>query len=479
MPLAPAKRRSQDDATETTQDPMPFTIAIIGRPNVGKSTLFNRLAGKRLALVNDLPGLTRDRRDVEISLGRKPVRLIDTAGLEEARDDSLTARMRAQSEAAMAEAHLLLFLIDARTGLTPLDETFAEQIRTSGKPVIVVANKCEGKAGEAGYLEAFSLGLGDPVPLSAEHGEGMGDLLARIEAVMADQTDAIGEKEERQIEKPLRIAIVGRPNAGKSTLINALLGEERLITGPEAGITRDAIAVDMTWEDRPVRLFDTAGLRRRAKVQETAEKLSVGDALRAIRFAEVVVLLMDATHPLEKQDLAIADLVEKEGRALVLAFSKWDLVRGGRQRLSELREAVERLLPQVKGVPLVTLSAPQGKGLDALRQAVFRIWEIWNRRLPTAQLNRFLAEAVARHPPPAPGGRRLRLRYMTQPNARPPTFVVFCSRPSELPQAYVRYLINGLRETFDLPGVPIRLHMRKGKNPYVKDTEREKQRGKR
>ena len=448
---------------------MSFTVAIVGRPNVGKSTLFNRLVGKRLALVDDQPGLTRDRREAEAEIGSCTVTLVDTAGLEPG-DTGLTARMREQTEAAIAQADLVLFLIDARDGVIASDEIFAELVRASGKPVILAANKAEGRAAEAGFYEAFALGLGEPLPISAEHALGIGDVTEAIEqACKAKGGEAAVEAEtEAEGQHPLRIAIVGRPNVGKSTLVNALLGEERMITGPEAGITRDAIAAEVAWAGRPLRLFDTAGLRRKVRVEGKAEELSVGDTLRAIRFAEVVVLLLDAEKPFEKQDLQIADLIAQEGRALVIAVNKWDLVREREERLAELREACQRLLPQVKGVALVMVSALSGKGLDKLMDAVLAADEVWNRRLPTHLLNQWLGAAVDAHTPPAVSGRRIKLRYMTQANARPPTFVVFCSQPKALPDSYVRYLVNGLREAFDLPGVPIRLNLRKGKNPYAK-----------
>ena len=453
---------------------MAFTIAIVGRPNVGKSTLFNRLAGKRLALVDDQPGLTRDRREAEAHIGAIPVVLVDTAGLE-AGDAGLTARMREQTQAAIAQADLVLFLIDARAGVVPGDEIFAELARASGKPVILAANKCEGRAAEPGLYEAFSLGLGEPLPISAEHDLGIGDLVDTIEQALGKAADAAPEPEEvaedaEGAEHPLRIAVVGRPNAGKSTLVNAILGEERVITGPEAGITRDAIAVELDWKGTPLRLFDTAGLRRKMKVEGKAEELSVGDALRAIRFAEIVVLLLDAEKPFEKQDLQIADLIVQEGRALVIAVNKWDLEGAPQARLAELKETCQRLLPQIKGVPLVPVSALTGKGLGALMRAVLAANELWNRRLPTHALNRWLGEAVDAHPPPAVAGRRIKLRYVTQSNARPPTFILFCSRPKAVPDSYVRYLVNSLRETFDLGGVPIRLHLRKGANPYAKES---------
>jgi len=448
---------------------MSFTVAIVGRPNVGKSTLFNRLAGKRLALVDDQPGLTRDRREAEAEIGTCTIRLVDTAGLEPG-DTGLTARMRQQTEAAIAQADLVLFLIDARAGVTAADEIFGELVRASGKPVILAANKVEGRAAEAGFYEAFALGLGEPLPISAEHGLGIGDVTEAIaQAYKAKGDEAAVEAEaEAEGQHPLRIAVVGRPNVGKSTLVNGLLGEERMITGPEAGITRDAIASEAAWAGRPLRLFDTAGLRRKVRVEGKAEELSVGDTLRAISFAEVVVLLLDAEKPFEKQDLQIADLIAQEGRALVIAVNKWDLVRERSKRLAELREMCQRLLPQVKGVALVTVSALSGKGLDKLMDAVLAADEVWNRRLPTHLLNQWLGSAVDAHPPPAVSGRRIKLRYMTQANARPPTFVVFCSQPKALPESYVRYLVNGLREGFDLPGVPIRLNLRKGENPYAK-----------
>src|SRR4249920_1949774 len=450
---------------------MPFTIAIVGRPNVGKSTLFNRLAGKRLALVDDQPGLTRDRREADAELGRTTVRLIDTPGLDHG-DAGLTARMREQTVAAIKQADLVVFLVDARAGIVAGDEIFAELVRSSGKPVILAANKCEGRAAEPGLYEAFSLGLGEPLPISAEHALGIGELSDAIQQAASSQDggaqieEAPGEEDEGTAH-PLRIAVVGRPNVGKSTLVNTILGEERLITGPEAGITRDAIAVDLERQGRALRLFDTAGLRRKMRMEGTAEELSVGDTLRAIRFAEVVVLLLDAERPFEKQDLQIADLIFEEGRALGIADNKWDRVRSTQARLAELRETRERLLPQIKGVAFVPASALTGKGVDALMRAVLAADALWNKRLPTHALNQWLREAVETHSPPAVSGRRIKLRYITESNARPPTFVLFCSRPKALPDSYVRYLVNSLRETFDLPGVPIRLHLRKGENPYA------------
>ena len=448
---------------------MSFTVAIVGRPNVGKSTLFNRLAGRRLALVDDQPGLTRDRREAETTVGACPITLVDTAGLESG-DEGLSARMRQQTEAAIAQADLVVFLVDARTGITAADEIFAELVRASAKPVVLAANKSEGRAAEAGYYEAFALGLGEPFAISAEHDLGIGEVLEAIEQACSAEASASQEDTAVEDEGPhaLRLAIVGRPNVGKSTLVNALLGEERMITGPEAGITRDAIASEIAWDGRPLRVFDTAGLRRKSRVAEKAEVLSVGDTLKAIRFAEVVILLLDAEHPFEKQDLQIADLIAEEGRALVIAVNKWDLVQDRQQRLSALREMCQRLLPQIKGVSLVTVSAADGSGVAKLMTAVLKADAVWNRRLPTPVLNQWLGAAVEAHPPPAVSGRRIKLRYITQANARPPTFVVFCSQPKALPASYVRYLVNGLREAFDLPGVPIRLNLRKGANPYVK-----------
>jgi GTP-binding protein len=439
-------------------------VAIVGRPNVGKSTLFNRLVGRRLALVDDTPGVTRDRREGEARIGDRRLTIIDTAGLDEGAADSLAARMTAQSEAAVRSADLALFVVDARTGITPMDSHFAGLLRQIGKPVVLVANKAEGRAGEAGVLEAYSLGFGDPVAISAEHGEGLADLYQAIEAhgdgPEAEETAGVEEG------RPIQVAVVGRPNAGKSTLINRMIGEERLLTGPEAGITRDSIAVDWNWRGRRFRLFDTAGLRRKARVEGKLEKLAVGETLRAIRFAEVAVLVIDVTQPFEKQDLQIADLIEKEGRAIVVALDKWDLVDDRPAKLRALREEAERLLPQIHGVPLVPVSGLTGEGIDKLVDATLKAHETWNKRVPTAALNRWLAVMVERHPPPAVSGRRIKLRYLTQAKARPPSFVAFCSRPEALPDAYTRYLVNALRDDFKLPGVPIRLTLRKGENPF-------------
>ena len=454
---------------------MSFTVAIVGRPNVGKSTLFNRLVGRRLALVDDLPGVTRDRREAQARLGDLTFTAIDTAGLEQAAPESLIARMQEQTEAAIAAADAVMFLIDARAGATPADRAFADLVRKSGKPAILIANKSEGRAGEAGFLEAYELGLGEPIAISAEHGEGLADLYAGLRAALPDATAPSTERDDVHGDfepaagdsKPVRIAVVGRPNCGKSTLVNQLLGEDRLLTGPEAGITRDAIAVDLRWRDRSFRIHDTAGLRRRARIEEKLEKLSVADALHAVRFAEVVVLLMDAQKPFEEQDLRIADLIEREGRALVIGINKWDLAERRPGAIKSLRAEADHWLPQVKGVPIVAVSGLTGEGLDRLMQAVVGAHAVWNRRVGTSALNRWLGEVTASHPPPAASGRRIRLDYITQPKSRPPSFVLFTSRADALPDAYRRYLVNSLRETFDLPGTPIRLALREKQNPYA------------
>ena len=466
----------------------PPTVAIVGRPNVGKSTLFNRLTGKRTALVSDLPGLTRDRREGEFKLGPHLLRLVDTAGLEEAASGSVAARMREQSELAVRSADLALFVIDARDGVTPQDEVFARFVRTTGKPVILVANKAEGRAGESGFYDAFKLGLGEPVAISAEHGEGIGDLVDDVlkalglslpvaarkggrnrghEDAESEVAPVAAETEEAAARRPIRVAIVGRPNAGKSTLVNALLQDERMLTGPEPGLTRDTISTELVWQDRRFLLFDTAGVGRQGKGTGPAGPAFPRDTVRAIRFAEVVVLMIDAERPFENQDLTIGDMAASEGRALVVAVNKWDLVAEKQKLLKDLREIVAEKLSQVSGVPLVTISALGENGLDRLMQAVAAAYEGWNRRIPTPALNRWLQEALARHAPPAVAGRRIRLRYVTQPSSRPPTFVAFCSRPGELPKSYLRYLTNSLRQAFDLPGVPIRFNLKKGDNPYA------------
>ncbi len=461
------------------------TVAIVGRPNVGKSTLFNRLTHTRAALVSDLPGLTRDRRDGEAEFEGHTLRITDTAGLEEASRGSIADRMRQQTLAAIEAADLVLFVIDARDGVTPADEAFGRIVRQSGKPVVLVANKSESRASAAGFYEAYKLGLGEPVAISAEHGEGLGELVVDVLnalglAPLVRQQDphapAGGEPTADEggghADRPLRVAIVGRPNAGKSTLVNALLGEDRMITGPEPGLTRDAVSSDFTWKGRTVRLFDTAGLRRKAKITELAEKLSASDAIRAIRFAEVVVLLVDAQRPLEHQDLTIGDLATTEGRAFVVAVNKWDLVENKQKRLKEIRELVEMSLAQVPGVAVVPVSALGESGLDRLMTAVFKAAEIWNRRISTAELNRWLQEALSRHAPPATAGRRIKIRYVTQPSTRPPTFVAFCSKADELPKSYLKYLTNSLRAAFGMPGVPIRFNLRRGENPYEKSGRR-------
>src|ERR1700728_804839 len=450
---------------------MTFTVTIVGRPNVGKSTLFNRLVRRRLALVDDQPGVTRDRREGDARLGDLAFKVIDTAGLEDAERKTLSARIQEQTAAAMKQADAVLFVIDAREGATPTDRAFADLVRRAAKPTIVVANKSESRAGQAGAFESYALGLGDPVAISAEHGEGMADLYDALRAVMPEQepqNDAEEEPSAAPVEdKPIRIAVVGRPNTGKSTLINRLIGEDRLLTGPEAGITRDSIAVDLAWRGRQFRVHDTAGMRRRARIEEKLEKLSVADALNAIRFAEVVIVLIDSQTPFEEQDIRIADLVEREGRAIVIAVNKWDLVEREPGALSRLRAEVDRILPQIKGTPVVTLSARNGDGLDRLMEGVLQSYAVWNRRVPTAALNRFLARAISANPPPAISGRRLRLDYITQPKSRPPTFVLFASRANVLPETYRRYLVNEMREDFSLPGTPIRLMMRGKANPFA------------
>jgi len=455
---------------------MPFTIAIIGRPNVGKSTLFNRLVGQKLALVDDEPGVTRDRREGEAKLGDLAFTVIDTAGLDEGAKGSLTARMQEQTETAIRLADALMFVVDARAGLTPTDRAFADFARRADKPVLLLANKSEGKHGDAGAMESFALGLGDPIQISAEHGEGMGELYDALRTLMPEvpeEEEAAGdESEEDSATRPIRVAIVGRPNAGKSTLINHLVGEERLLTSPEAGTTRDSIAVEIHWKGRDFRVFDTAGLRRRTRIEEKLEKLSVADALRAVRFAEVVVLMLDTQNKFEEQDLRIADLIEREGRALVIAVNKWDLMAGKGRQISALRRDADHWLPQVTGVPVVAVSGLMGEGVDRLMQAIVDAYAIWNKRVPTSALNRWFEQAIQANPPPAVSGRRLKLNYITQTKARPPSFVLFCSRADAIPQSYLRYLTNSLREAFDLPGTPVRITLREKANPFAHKRKR-------
>jgi GTP-binding protein len=455
-------------------------VAIIGRPNVGKSTLFNRLVGRKLALVDDTPGVTRDRREGEARLGDLSFTIIDTAGLEEGEAATLAGRMRAQTEAALSDCDAILFLIDARAGLTPTDQHFAQLVRRAGKPILLIANKAEGKAGVAGAYEAFGLGLGEPLLLSAEHGEGLSGLYDALAAVLPPDARRGDNEEERpalelgdeedgseiDVSKPLRIAVLGRPNSGKSTLLNRILGQDRLLTGPEPGLTRDSISIETVWRDRRLKLFDTAGLRRRSRVVEKLEKLATADALRAVRFAEVVVLLLDATIPFEKQDLTLADLVEREGRALVIGLNKWDLIKDKSVAAKTLRDEADRLLPQLRGARVIPVSGLTGAHLDRLMEAVLATEEIWSKRISTGRLNRWLAPVVDATPPPAVAGRRIKIRYMTQPKARPPHFVLFGNQLDHLPESYKRFLVNGLRQTFDLPGAPIRLTMRSSKNPY-------------
>jgi len=446
---------------------MTFKLAIVGRPNVGKSTLFNRLAGKRLALVDDRPGVTRDRREAPASIFDLDFVIVDTAGLEDTTDQSLEARMRRQTAQAVREADAVLFLVDARAGLTPLDEHFADLLRQSSTPVIVAANKCEGNSAQAGLLEAFALGFGEPIALSGEHGLGIDELYERLKAIAGERPQP--PEQEEAPEDKIQLAIAGRPNTGKSTLVNRLLGEDRMLTGPEAGITRDSIAVDCTWRGRTLRLVDTAGLRRRARVEDRVERLSVADTLRAINFAQVVILLLDATLGMEKQDLTIARQVVDEGRALVIGLNKWDLIDNRALALKQVEDRLLRSFPQTRGIPVVTLSAETGRGVDRLLDAVFGAYDVWNKRLPTAALNRWLEQVTAQHPPPAPRGRRIRLKYITQARNRPPTFAISCSNAEDLPDSYLRYLENALRTDFDLPGTPIRLHLKRSKNPYAQE----------
>jgi GTP-binding protein len=444
--------------------PLP-TVAIVGRPNVGKSTLFNRLVGKRLALVDDRPGVTRDRREGEATLVGLEFRVIDTAGFEDEDPRSLPGRMRAQTEAAVRDADVALFMVDAREGLTPLDEEIGRWLRVETTPVIVVANKAEGRAAESGIFEAFRLGLGDPIALSAEHGEGVADLFEALRPLV-ELVGAEGEQLDEGEDSPLHIAIVGRPNAGKSTLVNKMLGEERMITGPEAGITRDSISLEWEWEGRPVRLVDTAGLRKRAKVEDKLEKLSAADTRRAIDYAEVVVLLLDATRGLEAQDLKIASQVIEEGRALILALNKWDVADGASSLFNGVKEALTEGLAQLKDVPLLTVSAKTGKGIDMILKVAFELREAWSRRITTGELNRWFESAIETNPPPAPRGKRIKLRYVTQVKTRPPTFVVFGNRTDELPESYRRYLVNALRRDLKLGAVPLRLDFRGRGNPF-------------
>jgi GTP-binding protein len=458
-------------------------IAIVGRPNVGKSTLFNRLIGRRSALVDPSPGVTRDRREGDAMLGKLRFTAVDTAGLEEATGSELESEMQLQTRRAIEDADAALLVFDARAGVTPLDRHFADMMRKSRSPVILVANKCEARAADAGRLEAYELGLGEPVAIASEHGIGMPDLEDAIVEALADfdwdagdldryagpapSDDEIDDGEEEVYHGPLQLAIVGRPNVGKSTLVNKLLGDERVITGPEAGITRDAISIEWTWQGTPIKLIDTAGMRRKARIDKKVEKLSVGDTLEAIRFAHVVVLVVDATMMPEKQDLVIARHIINEGRAIVIAVNKWDVVEDGAAALKLMYDRMEISLPQIRGVPVVTLSALTSRGIHKLLPAVLSVYEIWNRRVPTGPLNRWLGLAVERHPPPIFHGRRIRIRYMTQSKSRPPTFVVFTSQPKGMPESYTRYLTNGIREQFDFPGVPIRINLRGQKNPFA------------
>jgi len=450
--------------------PEALKLAIVGRPNVGKSTLFNRLAGKKLAIVDDMPGVTRDRREASGRLGDLDLLIVDTAGFEDVNDETLETRMREQTEAAIAEADVCLFLIDARVGVTPMDERFAAILRRSDKPVLIAANKAEGRAGESGLMEAYSLGLGEPIGMSGEHGEGMSDLYQALlsshaKAALVPDPEAVFDEEK----PPLRVAVIGRPNAGKSTLVNALIGEDRLLVGPEAGITRDAIGVDWVWKGQNVRLVDTAGMRRKARVQEKLEQMSVADTVRSIRFAEICLLVMDANEAFEKQDLQIADLVAREGRGIVYILSKWDKVTDPQARLAEFREKADKTLPQTKGAPMVPVASLSGQGLQDVMDAVNDVHGDWNARVKTRDLNDWLKEAITRQPPPAVGGKRIKPRYIAQLKARPPTFVLICSRAAALPESYTRYLVNGIRKAFDMPAVPIRFFVRSPKNPF--DTE--------
>lgn len=459
-----------DDNSQPETDAAPTRqraprVAVVGRPNVGKSTLFNRMAGKKLAIVDDTPGVTRDVREARSKIRGDALTLLDTAGYETAKGDVLEARMRAGTEEAVMGADVVLFVYDAREGVTPLDRTFAAFLRKSGKPTVLVANKCESGASDAGINEGYSLGMGDPVEVSAEHNIGMVDLDDAVELALRG-VDLTEHEVIDTSEAPVRIAIIGRPNAGKSTLVNTLIGQDRLLTGPEAGVTRDSITVDYVWQGRRVQFHDTAGLRKKAKVQENLEKMSVADTIRALRFAQVVILLMDATSPFDKQDLQLAALVEREGRAMVIGVTKWDLVENKSETAKALREMAGRLLPQFGGVPVVTFSGLTGKSVDRLLPAIERIHNDWSAKVKTSELNDWLAEKVARHPPPAVNGGRVRPKYISQIKTRPPTFVLKSTRADKLQTSYKRYLINGLREDFDLPGIPIRLIVKSDSNPY-------------
>jgi len=462
------RSKFQDDDIREDDGPelRPARLAIIGRPNVGKSTLFNRLAGKKLAIVNDQPGVTRDVRETRSKLRGHNLVLMDTAGFENAKGEKLEARMRAQTEAAVMDADVCLFVYDAREGVTPLDRIFADFVRKTGKPTVLVANKCESRAGDAGATEGYSLGMGDPIEVAAEHNIGFVDLDDAIDIALRGVKLTVPDEIVDESEAPVRIAIVGRPNAGKSTLINTLIGQERLLTGPEAGVTRDSITIDFVWQGRRVQFHDTAGMRKKAKVNQTLEVLSVQDTLRAIKFAQVVVLLMDATMPFDKQDMQIADLCEREGRALVIGITKWDLEKNKSEMSKVLREKAARLLPQLRGMPVIMFSGLTGKSVDRLLPAIERVQIDWSAKVKTSELNDWLREKVQRHPPPAVNGRRIKPKYISQTKTRPPTFVLKCSRATKLPESYRRYLINGLRDDFDLMGVPIRMNVKADENPY-------------